>query len=208
MPEKVVVDIKKYKYKDMFERFIKEQNPAVCVSGCFDVTNIYKLKKQHRFNAMMCYSVVKAAQGIEEFHYSIGADKKLYYYTNVKINFGVKARDGIPYWGDVVYTNSFAEFAKEYERVREYCYQNCKYYQVDNGALLSTSAVTNFPFTSFSIANSDIFWDSFLMWGQYFEEGKKIKLNITLRFHHAILDGEHVGLFFTELQKQLDNFSE
>ena len=205
--EKRLVDVKKYKFKDMFERFIKEKNPAMCVSGCFDVTSIFKLKDKHRFNVMMCYCVAKAAQNIEEFHYSIGADKKLYFYSNVKINFGVKAKDGIPYWGDVVYNDSFTDFAKEYERVRKYCYQNCKYYQVDNGALLSTSAVTNYPFTSFSIANSDVFWDSFLLWGQYYEDKKRIKLNMTLRFHHAILDVEHVGNFFNELQKQFDTFN-
>ena len=206
MKTKTLVDIKKYKYKDMFERFIKEQNPAMCVSGCFDVTNIYSHKNRYRFNAMMCYCVAKAAQSVEEMHYSIGADKKLYYHSDVKINFGVKAKDGIPYWGDVVYTDSFVDFAKEYDRVREYCYLNCKYYQVDNGALISTSAVTNFPFTSFSIANSDIFWDSFLLWGRYYEENNRVKLNITLRFHHAIIDMECAGNFFNALQKQFDDF--
>ncbi|MBR4270742.1 MAG: hypothetical protein IKQ31_03615 [Clostridia bacterium] len=203
---KKLVDIKKYKHKDLFERFIKEQNPAVCVTGCFDVTNLYKRKDKHRFNAMMCYCVVKAAQGIEEFHYSIGANKKLYYYPNVKTNFGVKEKDGIPYWGDVVYADSFAKFEQDYEKAREYCYQNCKYYQVDNGALISTSAVTNYPFTSFSIDNSDEFWDTFLMWGRYVEDNKRVKLNISMRFHHAILDGEHVGLFFAALQNEIDSF--
>ena len=204
---KKLIDIKKYKSKEMFERFINEATPAMCVTGGFDVTNIYKRKDKHRFNAMMCYCVAKAAQNMDEFHYSIGSDKKLYYYKNVKTNFASMGKDGVPYWGDVLYNDSFAEFEKEYEKVREYCHTNCKYYQIE-GALISTSAVTNYPFTSFSIDNSDIFWDFFLLWGQYVKEGAKVKLNITLRFHHAIMDMQTAGDFFNELQKQFNAFKD
>ena len=208
MEEKTLVDISKYKYKVMFERFISEKNPAVCVTGNFDVTNIFKFKSKHRFNAMLCYCITKAAQSIDEFHYSIGADQKLYYYKNVKTNFGVAAKDGGLYWGDVKYYDTFEEFEKEYERVKDYCFENCKFYQVDNGALISTSSVTNYPFTSISMDNSDVFWDSFLVWGKYVENGDKVNLNISLRFHHAIIDLQRAGKFFSELQKQLDNFNE
>lgn len=38
------VDLKSYKYKDMYERFMKEPSPSVCVTGCFDITNLWKQK--------------------------------------------------------------------------------------------------------------------------------------------------------------------
>ena len=52
---KVKVDLSTYKYARMYERFSKETDPTVCVTGAFNVTNLYKLKKKgYSFNAMLC----------------------------------------------------------------------------------------------------------------------------------------------------------
>ena len=190
----------------MFERFIKEKNPAVCVTGNFDITNIYRLKSKHCFNTLMCYCITKAAQKIDEFHYSIDENNQLYYYQDVKTNFAVTGNDGELYWADCKYCDGFEEFEKEYEKGRDYCFKNCEYYKADTGALISTSAVVNFPFTAFSIDNSDIFWDSFLLWGKYVLNNDKVNISITLRFHHAIMGAQHAGMFFEQLQKEFDNF--
>ena len=76
----------------------------------------------------------------------------------------------------------------------------------DDGALISTSAVVNYPFESFSLELSETFWDNFLLWGKYYSKGFKKYLNITLRFHHALIDGRTAGEFFNSLQKEIDNF--
>ena len=43
------------------------------------------------------------------------------------------------------------------------------------------------------------------MWGSYETKGFKKKLNISLRFHHATIDGQRAALFFNELQKQFNS---
>ncbi len=203
---KVKVDLEKYKFKNMFERFMQETNPSVCVTGCFDITNLCKYKSEHSLNAMLCYCISRAGQDIDEMHYSIGQDKELYYYNNVKTNAVVIGADGNHYYVDYKYCDTFAEFEKVYRDNNEMCIRECKHYSVDNGALIATSAVINYPFESFSLGLSDSFWDHFMMWGKYIRDGERVKLNITLRFHHALLDGLGAGKFFNELQKKIDAF--
>jgi chloramphenicol O-acetyltransferase type A len=198
------VDLKKYKYKDMYERFMKEPSPSVCVTGTFDITNVYKQKKKgHSLNALLCYCILHAAQNIEEFHYSIKEDG-LYYYEKMKTNAVVNGKDGLLYYADYKYYDNFQDFEKEYKRVNKYCYDNCTNFQEDTGSLIGTSAIPGFPFTSISLDVSVSFWDNFIMWGSYETKGFKKKLNISLRFHHATIDGQRAALFFNELQQKLN----
>lgn len=198
------VDLKKYKYKVMYERFMKEPSPSVCVTGTFDITNVYKQKKKgHSLNALLCYCVLHTAQNIEEFHYSIKEDG-LYYYENMKTNAVVNGKDGLLYYADYKYYDNFQDFEKEYKRVNKYCYDNCTNFQEDTGSLIGTSAIPGFPFTSISLDVSVSFWDNFIMWGCYETKRLKKKLNISLRFHHATIDGQTAAKYFNELQKNLN----
>ena len=200
---RIKVDVNKYKYKDMYLRFTNDTNPSVCVGGVFDITNLIKIKKKgHSLNALLCYCILKAGEKIDEFHYSIKEDG-LYYYEHVKVNAVFKGRDDSLCYGSIKYVDTFSEFEKEYLRVKKYCYDNCSHYDDDFGSLLSTSAVVNYSFDSFGLSVSDTFWDNFLMWGKYVKKFMHTELKITLRFHHALIDGEHAGMFFNELQNQI-----
>lgn len=204
---KVKVDLENFEGARMYNRFIQEPFPSVCVSGCFDITRLYKIKKKgHKLNAMLCYCILQAGQNIKEFHYSIKEDG-LYYYKNVKTNFVTYGIDGQLYYADCKYFDNFKEFEQEYDRVNDICQNQCVHYVEDTGAMLSTSAVIDYPFTTFSLGISPTFWDNFLMWGKFEKKFNKVKLNISLRFHHATIDGKHAALFFNELQKQFNEFN-
>jgi len=200
------VNMEEYKYAIMYERFVNEPMPSVSVNGCFDITNVWRQKKKgHSLNALLCYCVLQAAQNIEEFHYSIKEDG-LYYYTNVKTNAVINGHDGQLYYADYKYFDNFKDFEKEYKRVNEYCYLNNTHYQEDTGALISTSAIPGFPFTSISLGVSPTFWDNFLMWGKFVKKFRKAYLHVSLRFHHATIDGRRAANFFAELQHQINIF--
>lgn len=198
------IDLNTYENANRYNRFINEPSPSVCVSGNFDITNIYKQKlKGHKLNALLCYCVLQAAQNIKEFHYSIKEDG-LYYYKNVKTNAVVNGIDGKLYYADYKYYDTFEEFEKEYDKINEYCYSKCTHYQEDTGALIGTSAIVGYPFTSISLDISPKFWDNFILWGKYVKKLFKTTLNISLRFHHATIDGQRAAQFFNELQKQFN----
>lgn len=208
MEQKRKVDIEKDFYlPDMFNRFIKESNPGVCVTGKFNVTKIYKHKKKYSFNAMLLYCIQQAAQKIEAFHYMIKEDGAVYFYKNMKTNAVIFGKDSKHYYVDYAYNEKFADFMREYESNNALCREKCQHYVVDSGSLIATSALIDFPYESISLATSEVFWDNFIMWGKFVKSPFKVKLNISLRFHHALVDGKRASLFFNELQNQLNNFN-
>ena len=205
MDNKIKVDLNTFEGAVMYNRFVKEPNPSVCVTGKFDITNLYKHKNKHSLNAMLCYCILQTAQSIKEFHYSIKEDG-LYYYKNVKTNAVVNGVDGQLYYADYKYFDNFVDFEKEYHRANEYCSKNCVHLQEDTGALISTSAIIGYPFESISLETATDFWDNFLLWGKFVKKWFKVTLNISLRFHHATIDGQRAAKFFNELQKQISEF--
>jgi chloramphenicol O-acetyltransferase type A len=200
------VNIEEYKYKNMYEYFVRQKSLGTCVSGNFDITNLYKQKGKHKLNAMLCFCILQAAQNIDEFHYAIDQDKILCYYKNVRTDVIVVGQDGEQYYADIKYFKHFKNFEKQYDKITDFCIKNCESYQKDNGALIATSAIINYPFTNISIDTQDDFWDNFMLWGKYIKNNEKVELNMSLRFNHATIDGNHAGMFFCELQKQFDNF--
>ena len=123
----------------------------------------------------------------------------------MKSNAVVNGKDGLLYYADYKYFDNFLDFEKEYKRVNKYCYDNCSHFQEDTGSLISTSAIIGFPFTSISLDVSVSFWDNFVMWGSFETKGFKKKLSISLRFHHATIDGQCAARYFNELQKQFNS---
>jgi len=122
----------------------------------------------------------------------------------MKTNAVVNGKDGLLYYADYKYFDNFEDFEKEYKRVNQLCYENCTSFQEDTGSLIGTSAILGFPFTSISLDVSVSFWDNFILWGKYEKKGFKKKLNISLRFHHATIDGQRAAKFFNELQNQFN----
>ena len=198
------VDLNTYNKKAMYEMFINEVSPSVCVTGKLDITNVWKQKKKgHSLNCIICYCIMHAAQNIEDFHYSIKEDG-LYYYDNMKTNAVVRTKDGQLHYADYKFFDNFTEFEAEYKRVNKYCYETCESFVEDTGSQIATSAIIDFPFTSISIDVSSDFWDNFVLWGKYESKLFKKTLNLSLRFHHATIDGQTAAKFFNELQRQFN----
>ena len=85
-------------------------------------------------------------------------------------------------------------------------YHNCTHHWLKEGAKLSTSAMIGFPFSSI---NSDVqsdYSNHYLLWGNYRKKFLKVKLNISFKFHHALLDGDMAVVFFNKLQEEFNNF--
>lgn len=203
---KFKVDINKYHKAHLYKRYMQDSSPGVSVSGLFDITKILKAKKKGCiFNAMMCYCILQASQNVEEFHYSIKPDG-LYYYDYTKIGSVIEGKNGEHYFGEYRYFKSFLDFQENYKKISKYCYENCDNYEEDSGAKIATSSIPNFSFTSISLDVSNNFWDNFVSWGKFQKKWFKVKVYISLRFHHATVDGKSAGEFFNELQKQFDNF--
>lgn len=200
------VDLNQYNRREIYKRFLHQTNNSVCVSGEFDITRIYKYhKKGYKLNCLMLFCVQQASDKIKEFHYSIKNDE-LYYCDEVYTTAVVKGKDDLLYFVSYPFNQDYLSFEKQYIKLNKNSYNNCEHHNLDEGAMISTSTVLGFPFTSISLGIPSDFNSPFLMWGQYKKKAFKVKLNISFRFHHSLFDGEQVAKFFTNLQKEFNNF--
>ena len=44
-----------------------------------------------------------------------------------------------------------------------------------------------------------------IAWGKFFEDGEKLKMPLSVQAHHALMDGIHIGRFYSRVQELLDN---
>lgn len=205
MDEKIVLD--NYKRKEMFLRFLNEPHNSVCVSGEFDITKIFKYsKKGHKLNCIMLYCIQQAANKIEDFHYKI-KNKELHYSEKVLTCSVAKGKDDSLYYITYPHQNNYSNFEKQYIELNNYAYNNCEHYWLKEEAKISTSAMVGFPFLSISSDVQSDYSNHYMLWGNYRKKFFKVKLNISFKFHHALLDGEMAVMFFNKLQEEFYNFN-
>ena len=41
-------------------------------------------------------------------------------------------------------------------------------------------------------------------WGKFFEDGKRLKMPLSVQGHHALMDGLHMSKFYAGVQEYLD----
>lgn len=204
MDKKIALD--NYKRKDMFLRFLNETHNSVCVSGEFDVTKIFKYsKKGYKLNSIILYCLQQASNKIEDFHYKI-KNNELYYSENVLVCSVAKGKDNSLYYITYPYQNNYSNFQKQYKELNDSAYHKCTHHWLKEGAKLSTSAMIGFPFLSISSDVQSDYSNHYLLWGNYRKKFLKVKLNISFKFHHALLDGDMAVVFFNKLQEEFNNF--
>lgn len=190
----------------MYLRFLNETQNTICVSGEFDITKIFKYsKKGYKLNSILLYCIQQAANQIEDFHYKI-KNNELFYSENILTCSVAKGKDGLLYYITYPYQKDYLDFQKKYKEINDSAYNNCKHYWIDEGAKLSTSAMIGFPFLSISSDVQSDYSNHYLLWGSYKKSFFKVKLNISFKFHHSLLDGEMAVDFFNKLQDEFDNF--
>lgn len=197
------VDVESYARSRNYKRFLNEPNNGVSVTGKFDVTNLYKLTKRgHKFNCLMLYCLQQAGQSIDEFHYAI-KNGELYYCDDVTTDCIVKGKDNNLYSVTFCNKSNFVEFENNYKLITAQGINNCTDMWLDEGSCLTTSAVVNFPFVSFAVDSFQDFKEHFFTWGAYTKKFFKVYLNVSMRFNHALADGEHVCKLFNALQREI-----
>lgn len=200
-----IIKLNDFKFCNRVKRFKVSPNPYFTATSKINVTKLVKLKKHHKFNAMLCYCIQQAGQKIEGCHYDFYDENNIVYYENVYVNWVIVNDKGLHSYVGIPHEDNFEKFEKEYINASNKFKINCQHNFIDNQSLLSTSAVINREFESFSCGYSPDFIKNFIIWGKYERRFRKAFLNISFRFHHSFFDGQNVGNFFNILQNEINN---
>lgn len=204
-----LIDIENWKRKDHYYYFRQLDYPHFNICGNLDITKFHRYSKENNlpFFISVLYTSSKTANSIKEFRMRIRKDQVVEHET-VHPSFTAMIEEEVFSFCTVNYTENFEEFrtdtAKEIAKVKNSIYIK------DETGRDDLLYITSIPWISFTNITHPIQMnpvDSIprISWGKYFEDNGKIKLPMSVQVHHALMDGIHVGKYFTVLQEIFDN---
>lgn len=203
------IDIESWPRKAQYKLFKQMDYPHFNICANVDITEMYsyiKTKEISFFRAMI-FLTSKTANKITEFKYRM-EDDKVVQYDSIHPSFTFLTQPEVFSFCHADYTDDFQCFL---ERVEEQIEQlNGKVDVKDEPNRNDRVFITSMPWVSFTSVTHPINLspsDSIprIAWGKYFEENGKLKLPVSVQVNHALMDGLHVGKYFSLLQDILDN---
>ena len=189
-----------------FALWMKAPNPMMTFFKTLDVTNAVRVSKKKglKFNMLLCWCIGKAAASVKEF-YLLPVGDKLIRYDSLAVNTIVKNRLGEVSSCDILFSNDFASFSRDYLRYTEAVAKSCTDRDLsDECMVIGTSAVIDTELDGAVGMNSGIFNNPFLIWGRYRRRLFRYSLPVSFQFHHTQMDGAHAGRFLENLQKEIN----
>lgn len=203
------IDMEKWSRKDHFNYFRQLDYPHFNICANIDITAFYRYIKENGlpFFISVLYASTKTANSIKEFRYRIREDKVVEH-DIVSPSFTVMTEGEVFSFCTAQFRDSYKDFKAnallEIEKIKNNV--SIK----DEPGRDDLLYVTCIPWVSFTSITHPVQMnpvDSIprISWGKYFEESGKIKLPLSVQAHHALVDGVHVGRFFSTLQDVFDN---
>ena len=174
-----------------------------------DVTAFYPAVKQRAvsFTVATVYLLARAANSIREFRYRVRAGEVVEH-DIVHPSTTILADDELFSFCTIEYSKDFSIFAaRAAERIAHVKEHPTLEDEPGRDDLLY---ITSMPWVSFTGCVHPIHLhpvDSVprFAWGKFFEEGKSLKMPLSVQAHHALMDGIHMAKFYAEVQDYLQH---
>ena len=202
------IDIQTWPRREHYELFSAYGYPHWGICANVDITRFYSAVKEGGYSITIAiiYLITRTSNAIPEFRYRIRDDQVIEHEV-VKPGFTILADEEAFTFCFVDYVEEFASFAKTAAEKIAYVKDNPWVRQLPGDDVLYMTAIPWVSFTGFLHPMRLQPEDSIprFAWGKFFDEGGLLKMPLGVQGHHALLDGIHVGKFYTILQDYLSN---
>jgi chloramphenicol O-acetyltransferase type A len=202
------IDLSTWRRRKHFEVYNAFDYPHINLCANVDLTALYSFVKQRSLslNITLVYLFARVANAIPEFRYRIRAGQVVEHdvvhpSSTVLTEGDLFSFCTIPYVADCA--TFAAQAAASIERMKQ---QPTLEDEPGQDDLLY---MTSIPWVSFTALQHPIHMhpvDSVprIAWGKFFAADNALKLPLSVQVHHALLDGVHVGRYYTQVQEYLD----
>ena len=204
------LDLKTWPRIKQYEFFKQYDNPFFNISTNLDVTQLLSDTKAsgQTFSMAMLYASIDTANRIDEFKYRL-KDDGVVVYDSIYAGSTVLNDDKTFSFCYFDYFNHFSEFDKFAKKQIDMNNKGLLEFDGRNKDLdiIHYSVIPWIAFSSFSHPRNYKTDDSVpkIVFGQYHEKGGRVVMPISVEVHHALMDGYHLGQYFSELQKTINN---
>jgi chloramphenicol O-acetyltransferase type A len=202
------LDIENWSRRELFEFFIGYTNPYFNVCVQVDVTKLVALVRDQpgiKMSAALHYFALRVANEIEPFRYRLRGER-VFVYDVINGGTTVFLPNESFAFAYFDYQIDFKKFASDMGKALD---------EVRTGSSVLKPTVrddviyhTTLPwisFTSFAHARNKGRGDSVprIVFGKFSKVNDRLLLPLSLEVHHALMDGLHVGRFFTRFEESL-----
>jgi chloramphenicol O-acetyltransferase type A len=201
------LDLETWPRRDLFEFFRGYQNPYFNICTQLDITKLRGLLRDRpgvSISLAYHYFALRIANAIEPFHYRLEGDRVVIHEV---INGGTTVL--LP---NETFTYAYFDYHEDFQQFITEAGEAIEKVRAE-GSLKPTMRYdliyfTTLPwvsFTSFAHARTPGRGESIprIAFGKFLREGDGTRLPISVEVHHALMDGLHVGRFFTLLEEAL-----
>jgi chloramphenicol O-acetyltransferase type A len=203
------VDLKTWPRRKHFEAFSAFDYPHINLCANVDITAFHAFVKQQSLslNITLVYLFARAANAIPEFRYRI-REGQVVEHDVVHPSSTIMTEGELFSFCTIPYVEDFATFAARAGRIIAQVKEHPRL--EDEPGQDDLLFMTGIPWVSFTSLQHPIQMhpvDSVprISWGKFFAEGGALKLPLSVQVHHALLDGVHLGRYYTQVQAYLDH---
>ena len=201
------IDLETWPRREQFKVFSTWDFPHFSMCANVDLTTFYPVVKQRgfSFNVAIVYVLARAANAIPEFRYRIRAGEVVEHEI-VHPSSTILVDEDLFSFCDFEYIQNFPDFAaRAAEKIAAVQERPWLKDDPERDNRIYMTAIPWVSFTNFMHPLHLSPADSVprFAWGKFFEEGEFLKMPLSVQGHHALMDGVHVGKYYTEVQDYL-----
>ncbi|MFC5407639.1 type A chloramphenicol O-acetyltransferase [Cohnella soli] len=204
----IPIDMAVWPRKPYFEHYLNRVRCTYSMTADIDITLLRAELRQRgmKLYPSVIYMIAKVVNRHAEFRTCFDSEGRLGLWDRMSPSFTIFHEEDKTFssiW--TPYEEEFAAFYAGYLH-RTSKYENAKQLFPDPDEPPNTFPVSSIPWVNFTGFNLNIYNDGtyslpiFTM-GQYCERDNRIRLPLSVQFHHAVCDGYHAGIMFNELQE-------
>lgn len=211
------IDIESWDRKEIYDAF---EGYLYCMTVELDVTEFLQTihEQGRKFYPSICYCIAKTVNKNRNYRYA-KVSGNIGYWDQVQAHYTVlrKNTDHLFTHQRTLYSEDFSTFYNRFLEDKEEAEGGDSLYFDKSGAMdnVHISIMPNTSYTGLSYSKPASFtkygtpntsFVPFVMIGKYHEVGDRMKMPVTVEFHHAINDGYHAEQFFHLLEETCRHF--
>jgi chloramphenicol O-acetyltransferase type A len=201
------IDMQTWPRRQYYEIYRRFDHPHFSLCANVDLGAFYPRVKHGGFSvsAAIVYLITRAANEIEEFRYRMRGEDVVEHAV-VHPSMTVLTADDLFSYCTIPYSADFSTFVPRATQQMAYVREHPQLSdEPGRDDFLFMTAIPWVSFTSFTHPTNLDPGDSVprFAWGKFFEEGGVLKMPLAVQVHHALMDGVHVGRFYTLVQNFL-----
>jgi chloramphenicol O-acetyltransferase type A len=203
-----IIDLQTWPRRKHFEIYNAFDYPHFNLCANINITALQAVVRQRALslNITLVYLFARVANAIPEFRYRI-RDGQVVEHAVVHPSTTILTEGDLFSFCTIPYVDDYAPFAQQAAAIIAQMQQQPRL--EDEPGQDDLLFMTSIPWVSFTSIQHPIHLhpiDSVprIAWGKFFAEGGAVKMPLSVQAHHALLDGVHVGRYYTQVQDYLD----